>query len=419
MNRRKIADGVFITHFSAEKFKRCRVVLHFIWPSNRQSATAEALLPLLMERGYAGCPDMTQLSKKLSALYGAALSVNLSVVGANRILSVAVSGIKDKYALNSEALSAEYSKIALDVAFTPHLVDGVFDETNMAIEKEQLRQMLESEINDKRSYCLRQARRKFYGNSPEGIERNGYLEDIDKLTPQSVTAAWQNIVQNAVMEIMVLGADETQVEKSAAKYISNIKRAPLAMCAPHAMPRQDAEQFTEKLDTIQGKLCMLFTMNEPCVGRDFIVLRVASALLGGTATSRLFVNVREKQSLCYYCSASSDARNGVLCIDSGIDHDKANAAQNAIAKEFENICTGEITDKELDDTVRFLKERFNTMEDLLDGVEGWYFSQILKDEDKTIKQMISEMESVTKADVQNMLKKFTLSTVYLLAKEEN
>ncbi len=418
MNRIKLTDGVFLSQFPADKFKRCRVVLHFIWPSVRENATAEALLPLLMERGYEDCPDMTQLSKKMAGLYGAALSVNLSVVGANRVLSVAVSGIKDEYALEKEELSTEYAKIALGVAFTPHLENGVFSAENVEIEKEQLRQILLSEINDKRSYCIRQARRKFYGNAPEGIERSGYLEEVEDITPQRITQAWQNIIENSRMEIMVLGAQSEQTQKSLMESLANIKRSPLQMAKPCAMERQETQHHVEKMDTVQGKLCMLFTMAEPATGYNFTVLRVAAALFGGTATSRLFVNVREKLSLCYYCAAYSDARNGVLCIDSGVDHDKAKQAQSAILKEFEDVCTGEITQKELDDTKRYLKERFNSMEDLLDGVEGWHFSQILKDEDKTIKELISEIDSVTKKQVQSALKMFTLSTVYLLAKEE-
>ncbi len=417
INRTELADGVFLSQFPAEKFKRCRVVAHFIWPSVRENATAEALLPLLMERGYAACPDMTQLSKKLAGLYGAALSVNLSVVGANRVLSVAVSGIKDAYALENENLSAEYAEIALSVAFAPHFENNMFVAENVEIEKEQLRQMLLSEINDKRSYCIRQARRKFYGNAPEGIERSGYLEEVDALTPESVTNAWKNITQNAQLEIMVLGADSEQTKNSVQNFLSQINRSPVQMAPPCAMPRQDVQEHVENMDTVQGKLCMLFTMQEPSMGYGFTVLRVAAALFGGTATSRLFMNVREKLSLCYYCAAYSDARNGVLCIDSGVDHDKAQEAKSAILKEFKEVCEGEITQKELDDTKRYLIERFSSMEDLLDGVEGWHFSQILKGEDKTIKEMISEIERVTKDEVQSALKQFTLSTVYLLAKE--
>ncbi|MEG2699169.1 MAG: insulinase family protein, partial [Ruthenibacterium sp.] len=166
MNRTQLANGVHSTVLPAEKFKRCRVAVYFLWPSRRETATAEALLPLLMERSYADCPDMTELSKRLAALYGASLSVDMSTLGANRVLSVSVSGIQDAYALEGEKLSAQYAAMALGVAFRPRLVHGLFDAQDVAIEKEQLQELLESEINDKRGYCLRQARRRFYGDAP-------------------------------------------------------------------------------------------------------------------------------------------------------------------------------------------------------------------------------------------------------------
>ena len=176
MERITLAPGAHINVLPAEKFNRCRISINFIWPAAREWATAEALLPLVLERGYQGCPDMTELSKKLARLYGAALSVDGTMSGQSRVLTVSLSGIRDAFALAGEPLSREYADIAFGTAFEPYRVDGVLDAEAVAIEKEQLRELLEGEINEKRSYCIRQARRRFYGDSPAGIERNGYLD---------------------------------------------------------------------------------------------------------------------------------------------------------------------------------------------------------------------------------------------------
>ena len=119
----------------------------------REWATAEALLPLVLERGYQGCPDMTELSKKLARLYGAALSVDGTMSGQSRVLTVSLAGIRDAFALAGEPLSREYADIACGTAFEPYRGDGVLDAEAVAIEKEQLRELLEGEINEKRSYC--------------------------------------------------------------------------------------------------------------------------------------------------------------------------------------------------------------------------------------------------------------------------
>ena len=418
MNRREIAPGVHVTDFAAAPFKRCRITINFLWAAQRENATAEALLPLVLERGYADCPDMTELSKRLAAVYGAALSVDSTLNGANRVLSVSVAGIKDAYALSGENLTAEYAKIALGVAFKPYLIEGVFDAQAVAIEKEQLKELLEGEINEKRSYCVRQARRKFFGDAPAGIERNGYLEEVDDITPEKLTQVFQNMLQSAQIEVMVLGTGAEIVCAALLGELASICRIPAHLRLPAAMPRVEPQEFAQPLDTVQGKLCLLFTAGEIFKPEDLSALRVAVALLGGTATSRLFINVREKKSLCYYCAASFTSLCGMLSIDSGIEHANAAAAKQAILNELSILCTGTITAKEMEETKRSLISSLVAVEDSLMGIESWYFAEIARGSDKTPADVVHEIACVTPDDVRRVLCAFTLSVSYLLTKED-
>ena len=163
MERTLIAPGVHLSCDPAEKFNRCRISIHFAFPAQRATATAHALLPLVLERGYADCPDMTLLTKKLAKLYGADLTVDARPMGCNHNLCVSVTGIKDRFALEGEPLTREYASIALGAAFHPAFVGGVFDPQAVEIEKQMLKKALEDELNDKRIYCLRQANREFFG----------------------------------------------------------------------------------------------------------------------------------------------------------------------------------------------------------------------------------------------------------------
>lgn len=127
MERKQLAPGVFITTLDAAKFNRCRITIHLRFPARRESATDAAVLALVLERGYAACPDMTALSRRLAELYGADLGVDLSNAGTDRILSADICGIKDRYALNGENLTDAYADIVFGTIFDPYLVDGVFD----------------------------------------------------------------------------------------------------------------------------------------------------------------------------------------------------------------------------------------------------------------------------------------------------
>lgn len=416
MNRIQLEQGVFLNEGDASKFKSSRVSITFVWPARRENATAEALMALVMERGCASCPDMTELSKKLAAWYGAALSVDLSLLGANRVLTVSVAGLQDAYALAGEALGAAYAQMAADVAFAPYLPGGVFDGEALQIEREQLRERLESEMNEKRSYCIRQARRRFFGDSPEGIERWGYLDELDSLTPECLTRAFWNMVETAQIEIMVQGADAAAVRRTMQAALASVKRKPAALVSPSAMPRRDTLWEEEPMDTAQGKLCLLFTAGVPVENSSLPALRVAVSLLGGTATSRLFLNVREKQSLCYYCSASGVARSGLLCIDSGVEHAKAASARAAVLHELELLRTGPIAPEELTQTKRAIITALRAVEDTLSGTESWYFNEILRGTFDSPQEAEAAVEAVTEQQVREVLNRFTLSVSYTIVR---
>ena len=189
MRRSQIAPGVHLSYDAAQKFNRCRISIHFAFPARRETATAHALLPLVMERGYADCPDMTQMTKKLARLYGADLTVDARPIGCSHNLCVSITGIKDQFALEGEKLTQEYAALALGTAFHPYFLGSTFDPEAVGIEKQMLKKALEDEVNDKRLYCQRQANREFFGDSPAGVRQEGYLEEVDGLTPEALTEA--------------------------------------------------------------------------------------------------------------------------------------------------------------------------------------------------------------------------------------
>lgn len=422
MERTAIAQNVHLSYDPAEKFNRCRISVHFAFPARRETATAHALLPLVMERGYAGCPDMTQLSKELARLYGADLTVDGRAQGCNRNLCISVTGIKDKFALAGEELAREYAKLVLGVAFHPYFVDGAFDPEAVAIEKKMLKKSLEDEVNDKRIYCMRQAAREFYGDSPAGIRQEGYLDEVDGLTPQALTEAYQEMLRTASIELIVLGCDAQQtaaVQAALLAELAQVERDPALLHGFIAMPRQPAVHKVERFDMVQAKLCMVFTMGHAMNVSQLAAYRLAMALFGGSVTSRLFLNVREKLHICYYCSSSLQSFTGCMTVNSGVEHENAEKAEQAILKELSDLCGGPITDEELEDCRRGLLNSMNGVEDTLGGIETWYYMEILRGGlIDTPAQAREALLNVTKDDVRAVLNQFSLSVSYLLTKKE-
>ena len=363
MERKQLAPGVFITSMSAAKFNRCRITIHLRFPAKRETATDAAVLALVLERGYAACPDMTALSRRLAELYGADLGVDLSSAGPDRVLSADICGIKDTYALAGENLTDAYADIVFGTIFDPYLVDGIFDPEAVRIETET------------------QARRKFFGNSPAGIELGGYPGELVNVTPASLKAEYDRILSTASIDVMVQGVDEARVADLLLRKLESIRRDPQPFALPMAMPRTPLRHFKEEIPGLtQAKLCMLFTTGGESDPPSVSILRVAMSVLGGSATSRLFRNVREKQSLCYYCGSAAQRSTGVMMIDSGVEPGKEQQAEAAILAELEGLKNGPITQEEMDDCRRGLLSSMDALSDSLAALEGWYYGQITRGE---------------------------------------
>ena len=419
LQRECLAPGVHLNCIPADKFNRCRISLHFRFPASREKATDQALLPLVMDRGYAACPDMTQLSRKLARLYGAALSVETSMQGASRVLSVSITGIKDRFALNGEALTAEYAAIAFGVAFEPCFENGCFSREAVEIEKTTLARQLESEINDKRLYCVRQARRKFFGDSPAGIERDGYLADLPAVTCESLTAVYQEMLRTAQLDVICLGADEAVVRRMILEKLAGIQREPAQLENYLYMPAQPTEHFREEMDLVQAKLCMMFTWNQCAKPEQLNAFRLAMSVFGGSTTSRLFLNVREKQGLCYYCASRFASPTAFMMVDSGVEPANAEKAEQAILKELENLVNGPITEEELENSRRGLLSGMTSVGDSLAGLENWYYNEILRGGViNTPEQAASQLMQVSAEDVRSILAGFQYSVGYLVTKKE-
>ena len=416
LERKQLAPGVCITTLDASKFNRCRITLHLRFPAKRESATDAAVLALVLERGYAACPDMTALSRRLAELYGADLGVDLASAGTDRVLSADICGIKDAYALAGENLTAAYADIVFGTIFDPYLVDGAFDPEAVRIETETQARRLEAEFNSKRLYCVRQARRKFYGDTPAGIELGGYPGELVNVTPQSLKAEYDRILSTAYIDVMVQGVDEARVADMLLKKLDGIRRDPHPFAAPVAMPATPLRHFKEKVPGLtQAKLCMLFTRGTPEDLPSITVMRMAMSVFGGSTTSRLFRNVREKQSLCYYCGSSALRATGVMMVDSGVEPGREAQAEAAILKELNDLCTGPITEQEMDDCRRSLLSSLDSLGDSLGGLESWYYGQILRDEALAPPEYGKVLTNAVTADeVREVLQSYHYSVGYTL-----
>ncbi len=199
-------------------------------------------------------------------------------------------------------------------------------------------------MNDKRIYCLHQANREFFGDSPAGVRQEGYLEEVDGLTPASSPMLTHEMLRTASIELIVLGCDEAQtaaIRDALLAELACIDRAPLPLVENMAMPRHCSRCTRPKTMIWCRQSCACCSRwGSPCSRQQLAAVRLAMALYGGSVTSRLFLNVRERDHLCYYCSSSFQSFTGSMAVNSGVEHADAARAEQAILKELADLCTG-------------------------------------------------------------------------------
>ncbi len=388
-------------------------------PSERATATAFALLPYLLERGYEDCPDMSAMSIKLSSLFGASLSADSTVQGPNRVIGIGVSGVKQEFIDDDVDLYTEYTKLLIGVAFRPFFKDGLFEEEAIEIEKGKLFDLLSVEQNNKRSYCVRQARRRFFNDSPNGIESGGYIDEVKNLDASELTRLYHHMIKTAQIEVIVQGADKKAVTDELGKYLAGKERGCLSFLPPFAEKIGEFESFSEPMQTSQGKICKIYNIGEILSPTEAIKMRVATAVFGSLPTSRLFVNVREKQSLCYYCVAVFGTITSTVSVDSGVEHQNAERTLNAIDVELAKLVEKEVDEKELNDAKRQYINQLNAAADSLAATESWCFAGIIKNDFTTIEQAKEIVNATTCADVKRLLTMLKPALSYTLCNEEN
>ena len=414
-NRSRISDGVYFTDVRDSRFKTMRLSVNVIVPLQKETASANALLCGVLSRSCKAYPDFTALSKKLSALYGAELSVAFRKTGDNQVLTLSASGLDDRYTLEGESVAKELSLLLCGVIFEPNLHNGAFVESEVEQERRQLLDLIDSEFNDKRIYANGKMISLMFDGDIYSIRRYGTAEDIQAVTPQSLYDTWQNLLKTAVFEVVYVG--DSSPEQAAAVFEETFKRIDRAPVRAKTAPLAAADEIkrvTEEMNVAQSKLVMGFEAGIAYPDKEVYAAQLMCAILGGTAHSKLFCNVREKQSLCYYCAARYDAHKGYVAVDSGVQGENIEKLEKGVLKEIEDMKNGLISDFEISATKMALVNSFNTTNDTVSGIDGWYSTQVTNGAFKTVEEMAAIINAITKEEIVAAAQKLKLSTVYVL-----
>ena len=415
IQRIRLGDGVWFSDVRDSRFKTMKISANLIVPLSAENAAANALICGVLSRSCKAYPDFTALSKKLSFLYGAELNASVRKAGDNQVLTLSASGLDDRYTLDGESVARELSLLLCGVIFEPNLQGEAFVPGEVEQERRQLLDLIDSECNDKRIYANAQLVSRMCAGEVFGMKRYGTAETIRAATPQSLYAAWRQLLKTAVFEIMYIGdsAPDRAVEVFRQAF-EGIDRAPVTAQTEVIRAAAQPQHFTEEMDVVQSKLVMGFRAGTALPDREIYATMLMCAILGGTANSKLFCNVREKQSLCYYCGSRYDKMKGIVFIDSGVEGENIEKLEAGVLHEIEDMKNGVSTDFEIEATKMAVINAYHTSDDTVSGIESWYAAQLFDDSWKSIEEMAALINGVTGEEIVAAANRLTLDTVYVL-----
>ena len=421
-SRSELMPGVFLSHLKSDKFKTACMSLNLITQLSRETASMNALLPNVLRRGTTRYPDMEQLSCRLDELYGAAVEPVVRRVGEIHCFGFFASFPEPAFLPGGEALLEEMSRLMAELLLSPNTRGGLLLPAYVDSEKEKLLDLIRSRVNDKRGYAVQRCLEEMCCYEDFAVSRFGDEEGVEAIHYKKLTRYYRDLLRSCPVELFYCGqAPLAEVEDALRSALAGMPRGEinydvgteLRMNALEAEPRY----YEERMDVTQGKLVLGFRLGECMEDPDRAAIHVFNALYGSGATSKLFLNVREKLSLCYYASSAIVLRKGLMLVSSGISFDKFDAAKAEILAQLEAVRNGDFTDEELNWARRAVASDLRAAMDSPGELEGYWLSQALDGLDYGPTELAELAGEVTREDVIAVAKSVELDLVYFLRGE--
>ncbi len=420
VTRTPLCPGAFFTATQDERFKTGQMTVSFLVPLERETAARYALVPYLLRRACAAYPDFTALNRRLSELYGARLHADVGKIGEVQTLSLWVSSLDDRYTLAGDQIAGELCELLCDMTLSPSFGDdGLFRDEDFEQERRQLLEKQEAEKANKRVYARKRCEEVMCADEDFGVSRLGTPEQVEALTPAQVKEAWEHLLAHARVEVFVLtGGDVEACRAIFTRRFACLRRGEIEPCETLVVDSaEDVTEVSETMEISQAKLVMGFRAGTAEPDDEVMSARLMAAVWGGTPHSKLFLNVRERLSLCYYCAVSYDRNKGLFFVESGIEKQNKQAAQEEILRQLKAIQDGDVTDAELENAKLSMSNSFWSLTDSPHGLLAWMMGQCMDREMITVEQAVDKLRAVRREQVVEAANKLTLDTVYLLCDE--
>lgn len=416
--RKTLDNGINLYTCSTDKFKTITICAFIHQSLEKVTATKTALLPFVLKRGSHDFPSSRVINRYLEELYGADFGGDILKKGERQIIQFFIEMVNPMHVGAEDRILDEGLKLFKDVLLNPATEGSGFKKVYVEQEKDVLKRNIESLFNDKFSYAIERCFQEMCKDEPFSIYKYGSISDLQEINSENLYGYYKTVMSSSPIDIFVLGeVDEEQIYEKFNRIFSferQEKKIPKTIVKKNV----DREKFVEeKQDVNQGKLSIGFRTGTCYGDEDFYALIMFNSILGGGPHSKLFQNVREKESLAYYAFSRLEKTKGLMLVSCGIDFDNLEKTIDIIKKQIKDIKEGQISDYEFESSRRSLINSYREAADSPPMIISLYLDGIINGVEESIEEIIAKIQRVTKEDVVRVAGKVTLDTIYFLNKK--
>ncbi len=411
----QVLPGVTLRCFPAERFKQACLSFQFLRPMNREEAALNALIPAVLLRGTKKRPDLRAITLHLDDLYGASVGALVRRLGDYQTMGLYCGFIEDRYALSGDQILEPMLDFLEELLLEPVLENGGFFREFVESEKRNLITTIESERNDKRAYAAAQMLKNMCRSDSFGISRLGEKEQAEKIDAVGAWEHYQKVLRESSAEIFYVGsADPKLVAEKLKNIFSRIQRELVELPAQTAFQDAGGGDYVETMEISQAKLVMGFVTPITNKSAEFAAMQVLNSLFGAGMTSKLFVNVREKLSLCYSIGSGYYSSKGIMTVSAGIDADKQELVTEQILKQLEACRQGDITPEELTAAKEAILSGLRGIYDSPGSIEGYETTAAIGGLPLSVEEYYRAVEAVTAEQVAKAAQTVQKHTTFFL-----
>ena len=410
-----LLPGIILRACRDTRFKQGCLSFQLVRKMRAEEAALNALLPSVLLRGTVSCPDLRSITEHLDELYGASVSPLVRRVGDYQTTGLYCGFMDDRFALPGDRVLQPMLQFLEQLLLDSPLENGAFLPAFVESEKKNLIATIESELNDKRTYSMNRLLRILCREDTFGIPRLGEAEQVARITPESLHRHYRKILQTSPIEIFYVGSGSAnQVAELLMPLVNKLGPREAKLEPQTAFHPCEKSDVVETMDVTQGKLCMGFVTPIINRSRDFAAMQMMNVIYGSGMTSKLFVNVREKMSLCYSIGSGYYGTKGIMIVSAGIDFDKEQLTREEVLRQLQLCREGGITEQELCSAKEALLSSLRSTHDSPGAIEGFYATAALSGLVFSHDEYMEAVENATIDDVVTCANSLTLHTTYFL-----